>query len=119
MSPEPLQSRKNLCNLLGYAEEILKAGERVISDLAKDALATFHEHDVVGLEGVTIPNSDTDGGWLRVARLHEKEAPQPENCYLMWLSPPRNGDGPFEPPRLVETHLGSKPNNFVDFSMAR
>ena len=58
--PVAIQDRRNLCNLLGYAEEILKGGERIVSDLAKDAVLAFYEHDVSGLEG-------RDGtGWRRV-----------------------------------------------------
>jgi hypothetical protein len=101
-----LESRQNLCNLLGYAEEILKAGERVVSDLAKDALATFHEAEVLGLEGVIVPTHGGDG-WLRVSRLQETMPPQPEGTYLPWLAALRASDGSFEPPRLVETCLAS------------
>lgn len=39
MSDEPNQIRRDLRNLLGYAEEILKAGERIVADLSKDAMA--------------------------------------------------------------------------------
>ena len=63
-------TQQNLTNLLRYAEEILKISERIISDLAKDAVLTIHEQDVRGLEGVTIDLND--GSWVRFARLREE-----------------------------------------------
>ena len=53
--PAAVEGRKALCNLLSYAEEILKQGERVVSDVAKDAVMAFYEHDISGLEGVVRP----------------------------------------------------------------
>lgn len=104
MHPASVQSRKDLCNLLSYAEEILKAGERVISDLARDAVMAFYEHDVSSLEGVTAPGGD--GSWLRVARLHETKPPEPDEAYRSWVA-----DSPrkvaLEAPQLSKTHLAT------------
>jgi very-short-patch-repair endonuclease len=94
--------RENIQRLLGYAEEILKAGEKVVCDLARDALASFHEADVAGLDGVTIPSEDGDGTWLSVARLHETAPPMPPDEYQAWLVLTSRGGGPFDPPGLRE-----------------
>ena len=104
MSTEQILAKKNICNLLGYAEEILKAGEKVVSDLSVHAVATFHEHEIATLEGVSVPKED---GWLRVARLHETASPVPEEAHLVWLMPARPGTGPFDPPKLAPTHMVS------------
>jgi len=62
-------AQQNLTNLLRYAEEILKIGERVIADLAKDSFLTIHEHEILGLEGVTVnPDDQTLGAIRAVAR---------------------------------------------------
>lgn len=100
--PIAIQGRNNLCNLLSYAEEILKVGERAVSDLAKDAVMAFYEHDISGLEGVTAP--DGDEYWLRVARLRETAPPEPHEVYRPWLAKP-SGSGVFEPPQLSDTRL--------------
>lgn len=102
MEAADAQGRAHLCNLLGYAEEILKMGERVVADLAKDALFSFYEHDVTSLEGVAAPGGDDC--WLRVTRLREVNAPEPDPIYLSWLAK-APASGPFEKPRLVETNL--------------
>src|SRR3954454_4736565 len=92
-------ARKSLINLLG-AEEILKAGEPVVSDLARHAVAAFHEADVAGLEGVSVP-ADDPGCWLEGARLHEVPPPEPGAEYEGWVAPPPAGASPFEAPRLL------------------
>jgi very-short-patch-repair endonuclease len=97
------QARKHIRNLLGYAEEILKAGERVVSDLSRDALACFHESEIAGLEGVTVPPDDRDGCWLRIERLRETAAPLPDDAYMPWLVPPDAVAAPFGPPTLRPT----------------
>lgn len=102
--PAVPQGRKDLCNLLSYAEELLKVGERVVSDLARDAITAFYEHEIVGLEGVVAPG--VDECWLRVARLRETAPPEPEGVHRPWLAP-RSGSGPFDTPRLADTRLVS------------
>ena len=96
--------RAYLCNLLGYAEEILKMGERVVSDLARDALFSFYEHDVTSLEGVAAPGGEDC--WLRITRLREIDAPEPDPAYLSWVAKTPS-QAPFDKPRLVETNLVS------------
>jgi very-short-patch-repair endonuclease/transcription elongation GreA/GreB family factor len=105
MLPNVGETRKSIRNLLGYAEEILKAGERVVSDLSRDAMASFHEADVAGLDGVFVPSPESDGGWLRVARLHEAPAPRPDETYRDWLVPVGTSSGPFEQPTLRSSLL--------------
>ena len=104
MAAAVAQERAQLCNLLGYAEEILKIGERVVSDLSKDSLLSFYEHDVTNLEGVGAPGGDDC--WLRVSRLREVGAPDVEPIYQSWLAKAASA-GPFERPRLAETSLVS------------
>jgi very-short-patch-repair endonuclease len=104
MPPAAVQSRADLCNLLAYAEEILKMGERVVSDLAKDAVMSFYEHDITALDGVAAPGGDDC--WLRVSRLREIAAPETDEVYLPWLAKP-TGSGPFEEPKLTGTTLVS------------
>lgn len=95
-------TQQNLTNLLRYAEEILKISERIISDLAKDAVLTIHEQDVRGLEGVTIdPN---DGSWVRFARLREIPAPPADPMFEDWISKP-TVSRIFEKPLLAESLL--------------
>ena len=84
-------SRASLCNLLGYAEEILKEGERVISDLAKDAEMAFYEHEVTCLEGVSAP--DGDDCWIRIRRLRETQAQLPAGAsHVPWLAKAPDGN---------------------------
>jgi hypothetical protein len=104
MQPVAVNGRAHLCNLLAYAEEILKMGERVISDLAKDALMSFYEHDIAALDGVAAPGGDDC--WLRVSRLREAAAPEPDEAYRPWLAL-AEGKGPFDRPRLLDTKLVS------------
>jgi very-short-patch-repair endonuclease len=104
MQPVAVNGRAHLCNLLAYAEEILKIGERVISDLAKDALMSFYEHDIASLDGVAAPGSDDC--WLRVSRLREVTAPEPDEAHRPWMAP-KEGKGPFDRPRLLDTKLVS------------
>ena len=104
MPPADIQGRVHLCNLLAYAEEILKMGERMVSDLAKDAVVSFYEHDITALDGVAAPGGDDC--WLRVSRLREIAAPEPDEDYRLWLAKPTTS-GPFERPHLVETNLVS------------
>ena len=95
-------SQADLVNLLKYAEELLKGGDRIISDLSKDTEMAFYEHDVALLEGVS--TDDADGIWLRVSRLGEIEAPEPPDSYRAWIAA---GVSPalFDAPGLADTLL--------------
>jgi very-short-patch-repair endonuclease/transcription elongation GreA/GreB family factor len=92
--------RKDLCNLLSYAEELLRITEKVTSDLSRDAVRVFHEHQIKHLEGISIGVSDD--AWLRVARLREIPAPEPDAIFDFWLS---NFGSLSEPPRLADKLL--------------
>ncbi len=109
MLNDPTQARDGLRNLLGYAEDLLKAGEKVVSDLSKDAVATFHENDVTGLDGVSIPDRDTADWWLRVARLRENPPPEPDAAFLPWLPAARPGTDPFARPALAPMRMVTVP----------
>jgi hypothetical protein len=95
-------TQQNLTNLLHYAEEILKIGERVISDLAKDAALTVHEQDVQGLDGVTV-NGD-DGSWVRFSRLREIPSPPADPMFDDWIVKPTS-TRLFDRPRLVDSRM--------------
>ena len=94
------QSREHLCNLLSYAEEVLKVGERIISDLSKDSLLTFYEHEIANIEGVS--TSTHENAWLTVARLHEIEPPEPNEEFSPWLVMQAK-PGVFDRPRLKDS----------------
>ena len=95
-------TQQNLTNLLHYAEEILKIGERVISDLAKDAALAIHEQDVTGLEGVTV--NANDGSWVRFSRLREIPAPPADPMFDDWIVKPA-ATRMFDRPRLVDSRM--------------
>ena len=100
-------ARQHLVSLLGYAEEILRAGEPVIADLSKQAVSAFYENDLIGLEGVDVPAADDNAAWLRVVRLRETAPPEPGDAYQGWIGPPRPKESVFEPPRLVDQRVVS------------
>lgn len=96
------KTQRNLVNLLRYTEELLKIGERIIVDLAKDSILTIHEHDALGLEGV-ISNSDS-GSWARFPRLRETSAPAVDLMFDGWIEKARLSN-PSDKPHLADTHL--------------
>jgi hypothetical protein len=92
--------RNDNCNLLGYAEELLRITEKVISDLSKDAVERFHEPEVIHLEGVAVNESETI--WIRVARLRDTSPATSDPMFDGWVS----GLGPVsELPRLAESRM--------------
>ncbi len=96
----------DLVNLLKYAEELLKGGDRIISDLSKHAEMVFYQHDVSTLEGVSTEGSD--GTWLRVSRLGEIGAPDVPDAYRPWIAPAKS-PAPFDVPVLADTLLVQVP----------
>ncbi len=99
MNPELRDPKQDLCNLLRYADELLKVTERVVHDLSADAIVAFHEHDVAGLEGVTVGRSEE--AWLRLARLSETPPPEPGAAFNDWVVR-QPASKPFDPPALLE-----------------
>src|SRR5690242_5865749 len=96
--------RTDLCKLLGYAEELLRITEKVVTDLSKDALRVYHENQLFELAGVELGPSQDD--WLRFSRLRETAPPEPEAMFEGWLS----GLGAATaPPRLADKHLVTVP----------
>lgn len=92
--------RKDLRNLLSYAEELLRITEKVTADLSRDGVRVFHEHQITHLEGISAGVSDDE--WLRVGRLREIPPPEPDEMFDFWLS----GLGSLnEPPRLADKLL--------------
>ena len=74
----------------------------MVTNIQKDALLVFHEHDVASLEGVTA--GEADDIWLRVRRLRESSPPPLERMFDGWVS---NLNSPTEPPRFADHHMVS------------
>jgi very-short-patch-repair endonuclease len=100
----PDDKRADLCKLLGYAEELLRITEKVITDLSKDALRVYHENQLFDLVGVELGPSRDD--WLRFSRLRETAPPEPDTMFEGWLS---GLGGATTPPRLTDKHLITVP----------
>ena len=76
--------REDICNLLGYAEELLRITEKTVSDLSKDAIERFHERDLVKLEGIAF--DEAEDTWIRVGRLRENAPPEPDPMFSGWIT---------------------------------
>jgi len=99
------EKQTGLTNLLLYTEQILRITERFTTELSKDAIAHFHEHDVAGLEGVRTELADDI--WIRVERLAEVRAPEPDRAYAPWLA--KATAGAFDRPALVRQRIERLP----------
>jgi len=75
--------KQGLRNVLEYTEHLLATRIKVISDIDKEAVARFHEGEVVGLEGVET-NVDQET-WLRIHRIRETKPPQPDAMFEGWV----------------------------------
>ena len=69
----PNRAREDLCNLLSYAEELLRISERVMADLSCDTFRVFHGCQIAGLEGVSAGYFEDE--WLGIASLRETVSP--------------------------------------------
>lgn len=120
MIPDLRDPKQDLCNLLKYAEELLKVTERVVHDLSADAIIAFHEHDVAGLQGVTVGRSEE--AWLRVARLSETPPPEPGAQFNGWLVR-QPASRLFDPPALLERRTLTLPaedvSDLIEGGLAR
>ncbi len=98
LAPNP---RDAICNLLGYANELLRLGEKPLFDVKNTVLAVY-EHELTSLEGATIPSQSQD--WFKLDRLHHTLPPPVPDGYSEWLSGPLSRD-PSERPRLRESKV--------------
>ncbi|MBV8097134.1 MAG: very short patch repair endonuclease, partial [Acetobacteraceae bacterium] len=96
--------RDSLASLLGYANELLRLGEKPILDV-RDGVLAYYEHELRGLEGVAIPNDS--GDWLRLERLHPRPPPVPDSNYLDWVRDA--GRDIFETPQLRDDRVITVP----------
>jgi hypothetical protein len=82
---------KRLEGLLDYVEALVKLDERPATRLAQHKLAdgsqfALHQHEIVGLPGLSLDGSDNDGPiWLRIERLQRTVPPQPEEDCRSWI----------------------------------
>ena len=93
--------KQGLRNVLEYTEHLLATRIKVISDIDKEAVARFHEGDIVGLEGIEI-NVDQET-WLRIHRIRETKPPQPNAMFEGWVD-----FGPHPSPDVVPTLHGER-----------
>ena len=63
---------KKLDGLLGFAEGVLQAREKVRTEMVGPV---FHEHDFFRAAGIHLDNDD--GSWIKIERLRETIAPEP------------------------------------------
>ncbi len=105
------QNRKNVRNLLLYAQKILEIDERVITDLSKDAEVSVFERDIAGLEGVRFdaPNDS----WISIARLTETARPEMDPALEGWIEH-QPGAAPFDPPKLLDKRIVSRSREDID-----
>lgn len=99
-------TKVQLRNLLEYTSELLALKEKVIRDLHKEAVASFYEHNVAGLEGVEV-NVDSDT-WIRISRLRETRPPEPPPLLADWVSFGAH-PSPDEPPKLKSSRMLTLP----------
>lgn len=79
MTPE---TRQKLSGLLGFAEGVLRAREKVQMEM-QAGLGVFHEHDFLEAPGVHF--DDDIGAWLRVDRQRETPPPDPVDHVAKFL----------------------------------
>lgn len=96
------KTKKDIGNLLKYAEELLASNEKVALDLAREVYPHFPEHQVSGLEGVEIA---IDGEtWLRARRLREVHPPACDPMFEGWADFGPH-PSPEHPPRFIAERM--------------
>ncbi len=88
--------KQGLRNVLEYTEHLIATRIKVISDVDKEAVARFHESEVIGLEGIDF-NVDQET-WLRIHRIRETKPPQPDVMFEGWVD-----FGPHPSPDIIPT----------------
>ena len=107
-------NRRNVRNLLLYAQKILEMDERVISDLSKDSEMTVFERDIAGLEGVRF-NAPNDS-WINLARLAETPRPDMDPALDGWIEHQAGAD-PFDLPTLLDKRVVSRTREDINHLM--
>ena len=96
---------KRLEGLPDYVEALVKLDERPATHLAQHKLAdgaqfALHQHELVGLPGISLDGADDDGPiWLRIERLQRTVPPQPQEDCCAWIEV---SNDPTKPPAIRE-----------------
>jgi transcription elongation GreA/GreB family factor/very-short-patch-repair endonuclease len=80
LSPD---DRQKLSGLLGFAQGVLTAREKVQMTMSA-GLGVFHETDIQGLPGLHLDCDD--GAWLRIDRQRETKPPEPADYVASFLA---------------------------------
>lgn len=97
------KTKKDLKNVLLYAQELLSFNDNIVYDIANDRHPFFYEHQITGLEGVEA-NVDPET-WLRVRRLHENPPPMHDPMFEGWASFGQHASPDRQPKFLTERML--------------
>ncbi len=90
-------SAQRVLDLLDYIEQVEKLKTRPAYTLPTDFFVA-HQRELTGLPELRFNlQSEGDDVWLRLPRLQEVPAPEPDDRLKPWISPPRN---PERPPEL-------------------
>ncbi|HEX2136589.1 MAG TPA: hypothetical protein VHG30_11900, partial [Microvirga sp.] len=89
--------RQNLLGALEYTEKLLSLGEKTVFDVQAGTISAFPEEDFSGREGVSL-NPDGGETWVRLKRLRETQAPEPDPMLAEWIEGERSD--PDKPPSL-------------------
>ena len=64
-----MSAKKKLQSVLEYTEKLLSLNERIVFNIDKSSIATFHEAELSGREGIDLAQ---DGeAWIALRRLRE------------------------------------------------
>jgi hypothetical protein len=126
LNDEDRLAARRLDGLLDYVEALIKLDERPATRLAQHKLADgsqfiLHQHEFVGLPGITLDINDADGPiWLRMDRL-QRTTPPPVNVELRpWIDV---SNDPTKSPVIREVQhlrvLEAEKNRMVEAGEAR
>jgi hypothetical protein len=78
----PATDRDRLSGMMRFAEELLRARDKIVMRLADFSLGVFHQEDVMHLPGIRFDNADP---WMSIERLRKIENPRPEAMFEGWV----------------------------------
>ncbi len=96
------KTKKDLGNILRYAEELLSINDKVVFDLAHEPFPQFHEYQIVGLEGIDTAVSEET--WLWARRLRENYPPAANPVFDGWVEFGQR-PSPDRPPQLLAERM--------------